>query len=154
MGSRRPSRTVAIPREVADRLAEHVAGKTANDLVFSPIRADGYLRHGNFYGRVFRPAVQRLVASGRWPKKTDGGVPLSSCRFHDLRHSAVSILIDEGVHPKAISEQMGHSSIMVTMDTYGDLFETAWDKVEEAFSRSFKRGKKAGRDATVTKLAR
>ena len=45
---------------------------------------------------------------------------------------------------------------MVTMDTYADLFETAWEKVEEALSRSFKTGKGAADtpDATVTELSR
>ncbi|MGZ8386512.1 MAG: tyrosine-type recombinase/integrase [Nitrospira sp.] len=40
-------------------------------------------------------------------------------RFHDLRHTFVSLLINKGTHPKYIQEQAGHSSIQVTMDTYG-----------------------------------
>jgi integrase len=43
-------------------------------------------------------------------------------RFHDLRHTYASLLIEQGAHPKYIQEQMGHSSIQVTMDTYGHLF--------------------------------
>ncbi len=43
-------------------------------------------------------------------------------RFHDLRHSFASLLIEQGAHPKYIQEQMGHSSIQVTMDVYGHLF--------------------------------
>jgi integrase len=43
-------------------------------------------------------------------------------RFHDLRHSYVSLLIEQGAHPKYIQEQVGHSGIQVTMDTYGHLF--------------------------------
>ena len=43
-------------------------------------------------------------------------------RFHDLRHTWVSLLIQSGAHPKHIQEQAGHSSIQVTMDTYGHLF--------------------------------
>ena len=43
-------------------------------------------------------------------------------RFHDLRHTYVSLLIDQGAHPKYIQEQVGHSGIQVTMDTYGHLF--------------------------------
>ncbi|MBW2062760.1 MAG: tyrosine-type recombinase/integrase [Deltaproteobacteria bacterium] len=42
-------------------------------------------------------------------------------RFHDLRHTYASLLIDQGEHPKYIQIQMGHSSINVTMDTYGHL---------------------------------
>ncbi len=43
-------------------------------------------------------------------------------RIHDLRHTAASLLISEGAHPKAIQVHPGHSSIAVTMDRYGHLF--------------------------------
>jgi len=43
-------------------------------------------------------------------------------RFHDLRHTFASLLIEQDAHPKYIQEQMGHSSISVTMDIYGHLF--------------------------------
>jgi len=38
------------------------------------------------------------------------------------RHTFASQLIDQGAHPKYIEEQMGHSSIQVTIDIYGHLF--------------------------------
>jgi integrase len=64
---------------------------------------------------------------------------LRRIRFHDLRHSAASILIAQGVHPKAIQELLRHSSIQLTMDTYGHLFdemqqETA-DKMDAVLGR-------------------
>jgi integrase len=43
----------------------------------------------------------------------------TTLRFHDLRHSAASLLLAEGVHPRAIMELLGHSSITVTMNVYG-----------------------------------
>lgn len=48
---------------------------------------------------------------------------LPKLRMYDLRHTHASLLIHEGVHPKRISERLGHSSIKLTMDTYGHLFE-------------------------------
>ena len=48
---------------------------------------------------------------------------LPKLRLYDLRHTHASLLIHEGVHPKKISERLGHSSIKLTMDTYGHLFE-------------------------------
>ena len=44
---------------------------------------------------------------------------LPKLRLYDLRHTHASLLIHEGVHPKKISERLGHSSIKLTMDTYG-----------------------------------
>jgi integrase len=51
---------------------------------------------------------------------TDAGI--RKVRFHDLRHTFASLLIEQRAHPKYIQEQMGHSGIQVTMDVYGHLF--------------------------------
>jgi integrase len=39
-------------------------------------------------------------------------------RFHDLRHSHASQLVKAGVHPKVVSERLGHSGVGITLDTY------------------------------------
>ena len=39
-------------------------------------------------------------------------------RFHDLRHSAATILLAQGVSPRYISELLGHSQVSFTMQTY------------------------------------
>jgi len=43
---------------------------------------------------------------------------LPSIRFHDLRHSAATLLLSEGVHPKIVQELLGHTTISMTMDVY------------------------------------
>jgi integrase len=50
-------------------------------------------------------------------------------KFHDLRHTAVAILIKKGAHPRAIMERMGHSSITETMNTYGWMFPGAHEEL-------------------------
>jgi integrase len=47
---------------------------------------------------------------------------LRRIRFHDLRHTTASILINQGAPPKSIQRQMRHASIETTFDTYGHLF--------------------------------
>lgn len=42
-------------------------------------------------------------------------------RFHDLRHTFASLLLQNGESPVYVKEQMGHSSIQVTVDLYGHL---------------------------------
>jgi integrase len=44
-------------------------------------------------------------------------------RIHDLRQSAVAILIAQGVNIKAISELLGHSSVAFTLQVHGHLLE-------------------------------
>ena len=55
--------------------------------------------------------------------------------FLDWLHA--SLLIHEGVHPKKISERLGHSSIKLTMDTYGHLFEGSDRDSAEKMERLF-----------------
>jgi len=43
---------------------------------------------------------------------------LPDVRFHDLRHTRATLLLTKGVHPKIVSEMLGHSSIAITLDTY------------------------------------
>lgn len=79
------------------------------DLVFPTETGTPELAPNMFYRR-FLPALRRA------------GLP--RIRFHNLRHTYASLLIAQGEHPKYIQSQMGHSSITVTMDTYGHLMNT------------------------------
>ena len=47
---------------------------------------------------------------------TRAGLP--DIRFHDLRHSAATLLLSLGVHPKVVQEVLGHTQISITMDVY------------------------------------
>ena len=57
-------------------------------------------------------------------------------RMHELRHTTVTLLIDAGAHPKAIQPQLGHSSIAVTLDTYGHLFPSYLGELAERLEES------------------
>ena len=43
---------------------------------------------------------------------------LPSIRFHDLRHTAATLLLAQGVDPRTIMETLGHSQISLTLNTY------------------------------------
>ena len=43
---------------------------------------------------------------------------LTGFRFHDLRHTHATHLLKQGVHPKIVSERLGHSTVAITLDTY------------------------------------
>ncbi len=45
-------------------------------------------------------------------------------RWHDLRHTFDSMKIEQGENSKYVQEQMGHSSIQVTLDIYGHQLES------------------------------
>jgi len=64
-------------------------------------------------------------------------------RFHDLRHTFASLLIDQGENPKYIQNQMGHSSINVTFDVYGHLMKDTNQKAASKLGEKiFKSGSK------------
>ncbi|MBP1688573.1 MAG: integrase, partial [Deltaproteobacteria bacterium] len=43
---------------------------------------------------------------------------LPRVRFHDLRHSHATHLLRQDVHPKVVSERLGHSTVGITLDIY------------------------------------
>ena len=51
-------------------------------------------------------------------KKILNRAGLPNIRFHDLRHSAATLLLSLGVHPKVVQELLGHTQISMTMDVY------------------------------------
>ena len=48
-------------------------------------------------------------------------LPFPSIRFHDLRHSAATLLLAQGVSPRYITELLGHSQVSFTMQTYAHI---------------------------------
>jgi integrase len=50
------------------------------------------------------------------PLVTKAGLP--QIRFHDLRHTAATLLFQLDVHPKVVQQMLGHSNISITLDTY------------------------------------
>ncbi|MCL4414589.1 MAG: site-specific integrase [Actinobacteria bacterium] len=112
------ARSVPLPATLIPALRRHLASRVeagATALVFTD-RDGGPIRHGNLYRRHFRPAVERAGLS-------------PNLRFHDLRHTYAALLIAAGAHPRAIMERMGHSSITVTLGTYGHLLPSVEQEV-------------------------
>jgi integrase len=62
-------------------------------------------------------------------------------RFHDLRHTHATIMLQLGEHPKVVSERLGHSSIEMAMNTYShvtsDTKQESSDRFERAMRTSF-----------------
>jgi hypothetical protein len=46
---------------------------------------------------------------------------LGHLKIHELRHTCASLLLAGDVHPKIVQEQLGHSQISLTLDTYSHL---------------------------------
>jgi len=43
---------------------------------------------------------------------------LPKVRLHDLRHTHATLALQAGIHPKVVSERLGHATVSITLDTY------------------------------------
>lgn len=80
-----------------------------NALVF-PSEVGSPIKPQNLTRRYFNPALEAA------------GLPV--IRFHDLRHTYASLLIEQGENIKYISSQLGHASTTITLDVYSHLMKT------------------------------
>ena len=95
--------------------------------------ARGMCSAGQMVGALIRK--QLPVPSPPWRGHLAGLTSTSS-----LRHTHASLMLAAGVHPKVVSERLGHSSISVTMDIYSHVLpglqEDAVDRLEKLLARS------------------
>jgi integrase len=90
-----------------------------NDLIF-PSTFGTPLDHRNLY-RDYKELLK------------EAGLP--DIRFHDLRHTAATLMLQQGVHPKVVQERLGHADISLTLNTYSHVLpsmqEEAAEKMDE-----------------------
>ena len=95
-------------RQAEDRLLVGEGWDDSNDLVFT--QADGSPVHPDRWTRAFKRHVKRLgLPELRGP--------------HSLRHTWATLALEAGIHPKVVSERLGHSTISITLDTYSHVVE-------------------------------
>jgi integrase len=130
--TRRSRRTVALPeflrtylqRQQEDQLRRrNKLGKRwkENDLVID--KGDG------------SPLNPDTMSSSWWYFCRAHGLP--KIRFHDLRHAHATLMLLQGVHPKIVSERLGHASIGITLDTYSHVLPTMQEDAVRAFDALF-----------------
>lgn len=92
---------------VAERL--HAGSEYVDrQLVFASL-VGGFI-HVSWLTKEFHALLERLE--------------LPRIRFHDLRHTAATLMLAQGVHPKVASEMLGHSTVSITLDLYSHVTPT------------------------------
>lgn len=111
--SARSRRQIDLPHSVVAALRDHRTKQqgmweqlgrtlTENDFVFGQVNG--------------KPRDERSVLRGLQRVLNNAGLP--HIRMHDLRHTHASLLLKAGVHPKVVSERLGHGSVSLTLDVY------------------------------------
>jgi integrase len=59
-------------------------------------------------------------------------------RFHDLRHTAATLMLLKGVHPKVVSEMLGHSTVSITLDLYSHVLPDTQREAAAAMDSVFR----------------
>ncbi len=123
-------RTIALPRFLCERLYEHLVTRPGDQdaMLFADAKGQP-IRHTALYGRHWRPTVARLAAA-------DPTFP-AGLRFHDLRHSAASLLINSRADAKAVQHRLGHSTTALTLDTYSHVFDVRDRALADALDETF-----------------
>ncbi len=127
--TKRSQRAVALSAGLLELLQDHhqaqlIQQQHAGDLwqnhelVFC--REDG----SPFYPDGISKRFKRILHAAGLPESTT---------LHDLRHTHATLLLGEGIHPKVVSERLGHSTVAITLDLYSHMVPGLQ---EEAASRA------------------
>ena len=109
----RSRRSIALSIDAVAVLRAHRARQLEARLAVGPGYRNGDLVFATAGGDPIPP--YRVSATFSTLVKRLGIGPL---RFHDLRHTAATLMLRAGVHPKIVSERLGHATVAITLDTY------------------------------------
>jgi integrase len=120
-------RTVIVNRALCERLRAHLGDRLLDREALVFTQPDGTpLKFGSFYSQRFKPAVRAVLPEH-----------LHRLRFHDLRHTYATLLVEQGAHPKEMAELMGHSSVQITLDRYSHVMprmtSVLADRIDSAY---------------------
>jgi integrase/predicted RNA-binding Zn-ribbon protein involved in translation (DUF1610 family) len=99
-----PQTVAVLQAQAARQLGEQAESEGWDDtgLVFT--NEGGQALHPWLVSRLFRRAVKEAM--------------LLDIRLHDLRHTHATLALQAGIHPKVVSERLGHATVAITLDTY------------------------------------
>jgi integrase len=122
--TQRSRRTISLPEIVLDHLKPNMPAQAG--------KKTGFI----FASNVGTPIAPRNLLRHFYSVLADLDIP--KIRFHDLRHTAATILFQQDVHPKKVQELLGHSSIVLTLDTYSHIIPSMHSETAEKMDELFK----------------
>jgi integrase len=136
--SRRSVRRISGTESVMRMLADLKVGRIDDDFLF-PGECRGFIDPDKFDLEIWKPIVEKAKLPGT--------------RFHDLRHFFASQLIANGETAAYVRDQMGHSSIKVTFDTYGHLFPGRGHEARGRYEKAMEKARRKNEPDVSNPLA-
>jgi integrase len=112
--TKKSRRRVDLEPGCTDALRVHGRAQKEARLRSGELWHDTDLVFANELGRPVEPS--NMLTRSFWPIRQRAGFP--ELRFHDLRHTAATLMLEAGVDLKRVSDRLGHSTINITADRY------------------------------------
>jgi integrase len=78
---------------------------------------EGWVETGLVFTQENGAALDPESVSRYWRQAVKKSM-LPEIRLHDLRHTHATLALQAGIHPKVVSERLGHATVSITLDTY------------------------------------
>jgi integrase len=134
--SARSRRRIALTAAAAEALRLHRARQAEERLLIGPeweesdlvfcTHQGGPLSGSNVLNQNFHPLLKKAA--------------LPRIGFHDLRHTAATLLPLRGVHPKVVSEMLSHASVSLTLDVYSHVLPDMQREATTALDQMLAKG--------------
>lgn len=126
-------RTIALPSLAVEALKAHKVEQAKIRLFMGSAFHDRGLVLCHPDGAIYAPDT---ITRGF--RKLIAGTEFKGLRFHDLRHTHATQLLRQGVHPKIVSERLGHATIAITLDTYSHVMPGMQEDAAEQFDAALR----------------
>ncbi len=125
----RSRRHISLSSAATEQLKRHRVAQNEHRLALGRAWTDNDLVFPGVFGEPYpaRDLTRRFVAIVR-------SVGLQPLRFHDLRHTAATLMLRSGVSPKVVSDRLGHATVAFTLDTYVHVLPDQQKDAAEALS--------------------
>ena len=137
-------RTIVIASFALKALQEHHIRQTAEKKQAGRFWQEHDYVFCTSLGTPLNPTRDVLDLLKAFLKKAD----LPDIRFHDLRHSAATLLLSLGVHPKVVQEILGHSQITMTMDIYSHVLPSMHEEAMYTLNEAIRKNQEDEQEST------
>lgn len=109
----RSRRRLALPAQLVEALKEHQTAQCAERLESGAL----WEEHGLVFAQINGRPIDKKADWTAW-RAVLKSAGVRTVRLHDARHTAATLLLSSGVHPRVVMELLGHSQMRTTTDTY------------------------------------